>query len=216
MVDRRVEWLGAAVATAALLAVPAVVEAQDRSAPAASNAADVLDAPAFRPTFPPLTFDVGAVPDQAPAPVAFEYSDAYHTRDRIHHMASYATLPLFAAQVYVGQKLFNDPANATPGLRHLHGTLAIAITGLFAVNSLTGVWNLVEARHDPHGSFRRTMHGVLMLVADAGFVATAIDRPNGRSERGAAIFTPKANQHLALAYASLSVATAGYLLMLFR
>lgn len=216
MMDRRLGWFGAAVATTALLAVPSVVEAQDYVAPVVSNAADALDAPAFRPTFPRLTFDVAVVPDQAPAPVAFEYSDAYHTRDRIHHLASYATLPLFAAQVYVGQKLFNDPANATPGLRHLHGTLAIAITGLFAVNSVTGVWNLVEARNDPHGSFRRTMHGVLMLVADAGFVATAIDRPNGRSERGAAIFTPKANQHLALAYASLSVATAGYLLMLFR
>lgn len=216
MTDRRVGGFGAVVTMVALFVVPAVASAQDTSRPVASNAADALDAPAFRPMFPHLTFDVAAAPDQAPAPVAFEYSDGYRARDRIHHLASYATLPLFAAQVYVGQKLFNDPANATPGLRHLHGTLAIAITGLFAVNSLTGVWNLVEARHDPHGSFRRTMHGVLMLVADAGFVATAIDRPNGRSERGAAIFTPKANQHLALAYASLSVATAGYLLMLFR
>lgn len=207
------------MAASVLLIVPAAAKAQDVTAQAASNAAlpaEAPEMPVFHPTFPHLTFEEPAVPDQAPAPVAFEYSDAYRKRDRIHHLASYATLPLFAAQIYTGQKLFNDPANATPGLRHLHGTLSIAITGLFAVNSVTGVWNLVEARNDPHGSFRRTMHGVLMLVADAGFFATALDRPNGRRASDAATFAPKANQHLALAYTSLSVATVGYLLMLFR
>jgi hypothetical protein len=177
-------------------------------------AATTENTPTFR--LPPLTFDTAIAPPQTPVAVAFEYSDAYHTRDKIHHIASFATLPLFGAEAYVGQKMFNDASAATPGMRHLHGTLAIAITGLFGVNSVTGIWNLVEARKDPHGSFRRTLHGVLMLVADAGFVATAIDHPNGRSASGAAIYVPKENQHLALAYASLSVATVSYLLMVFR
>jgi hypothetical protein len=186
-----------------------------RAAAQTTDAEGAVRPVTFTPNFAGLTFDLPAAP-QAPAPVAFEYSDGYHTRDRIHHVASFAMLPLFAAQVYVGQKMFNDPASATSTLRQVHGSLAIAITGLFAVNSVTGVWNLVEARKDPHGSMRRTIHGVLMLVADAGFVATAIDHPNGRSANGVAIYTAKENQHLALAYASFGVATVGYLLMLFR
>jgi hypothetical protein len=153
---------------------------------------------------------------QTPAPIAFEYSDAYRTRNKIHHIASFATLPLFGAEVYIGQRMFNNPANATSKMRHLHGGIAIAISGLFGVNTVTGVWNLVEARKDPQGTLRRTIHGVLMLVADAGFFATAIDRPNGRTASGLAIYDAKKNQHLALAYASLSVATAGYVMMLFR
>jgi len=204
-------------AIAAVLMVFAVpyAWAQTPAEPAPAPVAE--PAPVFQATLPPLTFDLTpSAEPQTPVAVAFEYSDAYHTRDRIHHIASFATLPLFAAQVYVGQKMFNDPSAATSGMRHLHGTLAIAISGLFAVNSVTGIWNLVEARKDPHGSFRRTLHGVLMLVADAGFVATAIDHPNGRSAIGAAIYTAKENQHMALAYASLSVATVSYLLMIFR
>jgi hypothetical protein len=153
---------------------------------------------------------------QAPVPVAFVYSDAYQTRNKIHHVASYATLPLFAAEVYIGQRMFNNPANATSGMRHLHGTIAVAITGLFGVNSVTGVWNLIDGRKDPHGLMLRTIHGVLMLVGNAGFVATALDRPNGRTAAGLSIYDQKKNQHLALAYASISVATVGYLMMLFR
>jgi|SRR5579864_395542 len=165
---------------------------------------------------PSTTSSTPDAPSQAPAPVAFEYSDAYRTRNTIHRIASYTMLPLFGTEVYVGQRMFNNPADATSRMRHLHGAIAIAITGLFGVNTVTGVWNLVEARKDPQGTLRRTIHGVLMLVGDAGFFATALDRPNGRTASGLAIYSAKANQHLALAYASLSVATVGYLMMLFR
>jgi hypothetical protein len=184
----------------------------------------------FVPTFVGLRFDAEPAPStiapeaaapavaqtSAPAPVVFAYSDGYRKRNTIHRIASYTTLPLFGAEAYLGQKLFNDPAGATTNLRHLHGTIAIAITALFGVNSVTGVWNLIEARKDPHGTTLRTIHGVLMLVAEGGFMATALDHPNGRTAAGSAIYTDKANQHLALAYASLSVATVGYLIMLFR
>ena len=67
-----------------------------------------------------------------------------------------------------------------------------------------------------HKSDRTLIHGVLMLVADAGFLATALTRPNSRSAEGLQIYTPKKNQHLTIAYASISVASLGYLLMLFR
>ena len=54
-----------------------------------------------------------------------------------------------------------------------------------------------------------------MLVAEAGFLATALTRPNSRTPAGLDIYTPKKNQHLTIAYASISVASFSYLLMLF-
>ncbi len=157
-----------------------------------------------------------ADPQGTPRPVAFVYSDAYETRARIHKDASYAMLPLFLADAILGQKLFNDPLFGGGSARTAHRALGVAIGGLFAVNSVTGTMNLLESRHDPHAGMRNTIHGVLMLVADAGFLATAIARPNSRSAGGLAIYDAKKNQHLALAYASVSVATFGYLIELFK
>lgn len=156
------------------------------------------------------------VSQTAAPPVAFEYSHGYEVRNRIHHLASYATLPLFGVEAYLGQDLFNHPDQITSAKRHLHGAIAMGIVGLFGVNSVTGVWNLVEARKDPQLGMLPIVHGVLMLVADAGFVATTLTRPNSRTAAGAAGYTPRANQHLTLAYASISTATVGYLLMVFH
>ena len=147
---------------------------------------------------------------------AVVYSEGYQKRDKIHHMASYAMLPLFGVEAYVGQKMFNDPSGITSGMQAAHRAVAWSIAGLFAVNSVTGVWNLVEARKDPNGLGRRIVHATLMLVADAGFTATAFTRPNSTTAEGVAIYTDKKNQHMALAYASVSVATVGYLIMLFK
>ena len=104
----------------------------------------------------------------------------------------------------------------TDGHKALHRGLAWGIGGLFLANTVTGVPNLLQERRDPHKSDRTLIHGVLMLVADAGFLATALTRPNSRSAEGLQIYTPKKNQHLTIAYASISVASLGYLLMLFR
>src|SRR5690349_7144347 len=43
---------------------------------------------------------------------AIEHSDGYRTRAKIHKYASFAMLPLFAAQLALGQSLYNTPANA--------------------------------------------------------------------------------------------------------
>lgn len=163
---------------------------------------------------PPASSDGGA---QTAAPRrAFVYSDGYQQRDKVHHLASYAMLPLFGVEAYIGQKMFNNPADITPGLQTAHRAMAWSIASLFAVNSVTGVWNLMEARKDPNGLGRRIVHATLMLVADAGFTATAFTRPNATTADGLAIYTPKKNQHMAIAYASVSVATVGYVIMLFR
>jgi hypothetical protein len=155
----------------------------------------------------------GATADAAQAPpVAFEYSDAYHARARIHRIASFATLPLFVTEGFLGESLYNSP---TEGKKSAHLVIGGAIFGLFAVNTVTGVWNLVEARKDPNGSTRRWVHGILMLAADAGFLATMMTGPGGQHGRfPTQQVSTSAGTHRAIAFSSISLATAGYLTML--
>src|SRR5215471_7438402 len=48
---------------------------------------------------------------QQPAahPVATTYSDAYELRLKIHKYASYATLPLFATELALGDSIYSNP-----------------------------------------------------------------------------------------------------------
>ena len=144
----------------------------------------------------------------APPPVAFEYSDGYRMRAKIHRISSYATLPLFATEAVLGQSLYSDPSS---GKKDAHLAVAGTIGALFAVNTTTGVWNLIEARKDPTHRTRRLAHGLLMLGADAGFVATAALGPS--SENGGNEGNRSA--HRAMAFTSIGLATASYLIMLF-
>ena len=143
-------------------------------------------------------------PGVAPAPIAFAYSDAYRTRAKIHKVASLATLPLFATEGILGQSLYDNPSS---GKKDAHLIVASGIGALFAVNTVTGVWNLVEARKDPVHRGRRLTHGLLMLASDGGFLATAALGPgDDGGSRGA---------HRAVAFTSIGLASAGYLIMLF-
>ena len=121
-----------------------------------------------------------AVATQAARPMAFEYSDGYQTRMKVHKIASFATLPIFVAQAVVGQKLYNG--DASDSMRSAHKALVGATAALFAVNTVTGVWNLTEGRKDPNHKTKRMMHGLLMLAADAGFVATGMLAPESEHE----------------------------------
>ena len=152
----------------------------------------------------------GAPPAQtsAPPPVAFEYSDGYRLRARIHRISSFATLPLFGAEAVLGQSLYSNP---TGGKKNAHLATAAGIGALFAVNTTTGVWNLIEARKDPSNRRRRLAHGLMMLAADAGFLATAALGPE--SEHGEVEGSRGA--HRAVAFTSIGLASAGYLIMLF-
>jgi hypothetical protein len=148
----------------------------------------------------------------APArPMAIEYSDGYRTRLKVHKYASFATLPLFAAQFAVGQKLYDG--NASDSTRSAHTALAVGTGVLFGVNTVTGVWNLSEGRKDPNHKTKRMVHGILMAVADAGFVATGALAPE--NEEGQ-LDTNSNNRstHRTVALASMGVATVAYLIML--
>jgi hypothetical protein len=156
----------------------------------------------------PIELAPGPAQTTAPPPVAFEYSDGYRLRAKIHRVSSFATLPLFGAEAIIGQSLYSNP---TQGKKDAHLVTAAGIGALFTVNTVTGVWNLIEARKDPTHRRRRLAHGLMMLAADAGFLVTAALGPesehgNIEGSRGA---------HRAVALTSIGLASAGYLIMLF-
>jgi hypothetical protein len=145
-------------------------------------------------------------------PVAIEYSEGYYKRAKIHKYASFATLPLFATEVALGQTVYNDPNARTSAARNAHIAVGTGITALFAVNTVTGVWNMWESRNDPSHHKLKLLHGILMLGADAGFVATFGSGPGGHES--AALDSQK-QTHRAIALTSIGLATTSYLLMLF-
>lgn len=188
--------------------------------PAFAGVTFVSAEPAARPAATSLLMTVKELdlsdfaPAQAPRPVAIEYSDAYRMRAKIHKIASFATLPLFAAEGFVGQSLYSDP---TDGKKTAHLAIASGIGALFAVNAVTGVWNLIDARKDPNGRTRRVIHGILMLAASGGFFATAATGPENEGgdngQQGSTEGSP--STHRAIAFTSIGLATAAYLIMLF-
>jgi hypothetical protein len=159
-----------------------------------------------------------AAPPPTPRPLAFEYSEGYRVRRKIHKYASFATLPLFVAQFAVGEKLYDQGPNADDGLRSTHTALGVGIGALFTVNTVTGVWNWSEGRKDPSHGKRRTLHGILMLVADAGFVATGLLAPESEEDEGGVTQPPDnsgRSTHRTVAFTSMGIATVSYLIMLF-
>jgi hypothetical protein len=161
-----------------------------------------------------ITADAVSAPDtgaQGQRPVAFETSEAYQTRAKIHKYASFATLPLLGSELIVGESLYTSLSN---GQKSAHIAIGSGIVGLFAVNTVTGVWNLWESRTNPAGRTKRFAHGLLMLASDVGFVATSMSGPGNGRNTVAATFDANASTHRTIAITSISLATAGYLIML--
>jgi hypothetical protein len=154
-----------------------------------------------------------AVTPQQPAvlPAPHYYSRAYDVRAKIHKYASFTTLPLVGGEFVVGQSLFDSPSGAK---KSAHIALGTAIGGLFAVNSVTGVWNLVQARKDPNRGHLPLIHSLLALGADAGFVATAAITPSGDDHDGGSLSAANRGTHRTMAFTSMGLATASYLVML--
>ena len=144
---------------------------------------------------------------------SIEYSNAYYVRLKIHQYASWAMLPLFIGSYATGSDLINNKDSASSFSKNWHGVFAGATAGLFVVNTVTGVWNLVENRHNPAGRTRRWVHSIAMIVAEAGFVATGATAPevgeNGEVGEGG-----NATTHKTLAITSMAIATASWLMML--
>jgi hypothetical protein len=171
--------------------------------------------PAFLPSVQPALTTADTADAQRPR--AVEYSDAYYTRLLIHRYTSLAMVPLFVAEYFVGRSLYNNPTTSSRSLRSAHTALAQGMGALFAVNTVTGVWNLWEGRTNPAGRVRRYLHGGLMMAAGAGFVATAMLAPHEREFRqfgGTAPDPGSANLHRGLAISSMGVTLASAAMML--
>ena len=153
-----------------------------------------------------------AADPQDARPVAIEYSDAHLTRAKIHKYASWATLPLLGTEFWLGQKLYDDPNSVTSDLRGVHGAVGAGLIGFFAVQSVTGMWNLFEARSAP-GHTKRLVHGLIMLAAEGGLVAAAASAP-GHGRNDLVNFDANRSTHRAIAVVSIGVGAGGYLFML--
>ena len=138
---------------------------------------------------------------------AIEYSDWYYRRLRLHRWGSYVELPLFAAEYWLGNKLMSHTETPGSWVKPTHVSVATALGGLFAVNTITGVWNLYDSRHDTDERTLVWSHSALMLAADAGFAVTGLIA--GDADRTGS----GANHHRTAALTSIGLASAGTLLM---
>jgi hypothetical protein len=144
-----------------------------------------------------------------------DLSDGYYTRLDIHRYASYATLPLFAIEALAGQKLLEEGSGAPLWAEKVHKPAAYLVAGVFAVNTLTGLLNYAEAKQVKQGKKRRTVHTILMLASTVGFIYSGTQAPTTSEvdDRIAGGTRGGWTRHKASAWASMSVATVGYLMM---
>lgn len=155
------------------------------------------------------------LPDQPALQQAIQLSDGYYTRLDIHRYASYATLPLFLLEYLAGQKLLEEGSEAPLWAEKVHKPAAYAVAGIFTLNTVTGLWNLAEADKVKQGRKRRWVHAIIMLASDAGFIYSAARAPS-TSDIDDRIASGKRGgwtAHKATAFASMGVATVGYLMM---
>lgn len=143
---------------------------------------------------------------------AVEMSDFYELRLRVHHYASYATIPLFVAQTIAGNQLYQADKSGAPKPGWARGTHSAGAAGLgvlFTLNTVTGLWNLWDSRHVETGRTKRIIHSVLLLASDGGFAASGANVGDDLQQSQAS-----RRNHRNVAYASMGVALAGYGIML--
>jgi len=139
---------------------------------------------------------------------AVRLSEAYHTRLKIHKIASYAMLPMFAYEYAAGTQLMQKSAQAPAWATVGHRVVANGLLVLFTVNTYTGARNWWETRGQEGGRAWRTAHAALMLLSDAGFSwAGQLSTPAQNS-------IDKRRLHRTVAVSSIAMATTSYLMML--
>ena len=168
---------------------------------------------AAAPGFARYDAGTGTVAQDTGRKRAIEHSDFYYKRLAVHRYASYATLPLFVTEYFLGQSLFNNPGEGG-STKSAHSVVAGGIGVLFGVNTVTGVWNLWDSRHDEDGRTRRYLHSFLMIAADAGFVWTGATAPGEHERLGDATLDSRRRKHRTIALTSMGVSLAIYAMML--
>jgi hypothetical protein len=141
--------------------------------------------------------------------VLVEYSDWYGRRLAIHRTLSWTMIPLFAVSYWTGERLARDGrVNSPYYIRALHPYAATGAAVVFGVNTVTGVWNLWDARHDPEGRKRRIIHSVLFMIADGGFAYAGSIGKQARDN------SEIRNRHRTVALSSMGVSYVSMMIML--
>ncbi len=168
----------------------------------------VRHAPADTAAAPLAATSAGVGIDTTPRrrPRAIEYSDWYARRLTIHRIGSYTMLPLFAGEYVLGERLMS-PNRQAGWVRGAHGGVALGLGALFTVNTVTGLWNLYDSRHDSDDRTRKWLHSALLLASDAGFAYTGAIGGQGRNSSAAR------TRHRNAAIVSMGLSTAGTAMM---
>lgn len=143
-----------------------------------------------------------------PRPQAVEVSDWYERRLTLHRRLSYAIIPLFAFQYMAGREIWDKGGGAPGWARNGHRVGATAIAGVFTANVVTGVWNYVDSCGVEEGRALRTLHGLSMLAATAGFTwAGAVLSEQAETDSG------KRRLHRTVALTSIGITVTSGVLM---
>jgi hypothetical protein len=141
---------------------------------------------------------------------AVEYSGFYHTRLKLHRILSYSMIPLFVGSYVTGDQILKNRNNPPKWATSLHKPFAIATGSVFAVNTVTGLWNLWDSRKNPEGQTKRTVHSLLFIAATAGFTYA------GTSLASDAVNRADRNRfHRQVAVASMGVSVVSWGMMVF-
>jgi hypothetical protein len=153
--------------------------------------------------------------DSVRRPRAISLSDGYYSRLNLHRAAGYATLPLFAIMYFSGQQELKKGSAAPLWADKAHKPAAYLLAGVFTLNTVTGVMNLAEAGKLKQGKTRRWVHSVMLLAADAAMIYGVAKAPSISQvdDRIAAGKTGGWTPHKSFTFASMSLATVGYLMM---
>jgi hypothetical protein len=187
-------WLAGLITAVHLTATPAVVQ---------DTTFVTMDPRLYAVT--DSVVDSAGLPDTTHAsrrPRAIEYSEAYHTRLKIHQIGAYLMFPLFIGEYVLGEKLLTS-TNRSGGLKTAHSAVAAGMGVVFVSNTVTGAWNFWDSRKDPKGKLRRDIHSAIMLVSDVGFLWTAA------AAGGAKKSLQQARHHRAIAIGSISLSAIG-------
>jgi hypothetical protein len=197
-----------------LMALLVMQQADTAAGPAAAAAVPVITLAAgfqfYAPQLPGRALPAAA-PDTG-RKQAVEHSDFYYKRLAVHRYASYATVPLFVTEYFLGEHLFNHPGEGG-STKSAHGVVAGGIAVLFGVNTITGVWNLWDSRHEPDGRTRRYVHSILMLAADAGFAWAGATAPGDEGPGAELDSRRRKHRTIALSSMGISLASSGMMLI---
>lgn len=156
-----------------------------------------------------------AVPSDTPPPPparprAVEVSEWYSRRLTLHRRLSYTVIPLFGFQAVAGNQIWQGGVKAPAWARTGHRYGAATIAGVFAVNTVTGLWNLWDSRSVAEGRTRRYLHATSMLAADFGFTWAG-----AKLSEEAETSSAKRRLHRKVALSSIGLSVTSGLLMKF-